>query len=129
MKTRRVSASLYERLGGEAAVMAACQAFYSRLSDDPLLAPFFEGMDLAALTAKQVGFLSRAFDGPEEFHGRPLRQAHARLVRDHGLTDLHFDRVARHLSEVLVGLSVPLDLVAEVAEIVERTRPLVLGRT
>ncbi|MFK8003387.1 MAG: group 1 truncated hemoglobin [Polyangiales bacterium] len=122
-------ASLYVRLGGEAAVMAACSTFYERLVADELLARFFVGLDIDVLTAKQVGFLSRSFGGPKAYQGRPLRQSHARLVKEHGLSDQHFDRITLHLCETLAELDVPAPLIKEVSAIVENTRSEVLGRS
>jgi hypothetical protein len=46
--------TLYEKLGGEAAVQAAVTSFYDKLLADPLLAHFFEGVDMRRLAMKQV---------------------------------------------------------------------------
>ena len=120
--------SLYDRIGGESAIIAACSIFYARLIEDPLLRGFFDGMDVEALTAKQIGFLTHAFNGPKEYRGRPLNEAHARLVRESGLSEIHFDRTVMHLNETLAELGVADSLIAEVAVIVESTRNDVLGR-
>ena len=47
--------SLFARIGGAAAVCATVDVFYRRVLDDPLLAPFFQGVDMAKQRAKQVG--------------------------------------------------------------------------
>ncbi len=46
--------SLYQRLGGEAAVTQAVDVFYKAIMADPELAPFFEGVDMAKQRRKQV---------------------------------------------------------------------------
>lgn len=118
--------SLYERVGGEAAIMAAAEIFYRKVLDDPLTRPFFEGLDMAAQTRKQVAFLAWAFGGPQEYKGRDLRTAHAALV-SRGLSHVHFEAVAAHLRSTLEELGVPGELIDEVLAIVSRTRPQVLG--
>jgi hemoglobin len=119
--------SLYDRIGGEAAVMAAVQRFYEKVLADPLTRPFFVDLDMDAQTRKQVSFMVRAFDGPDHYKGRDLRVAHAGLVKK-GLGDAHFDAVATHLRSTLEELGVGPELVQEVLAIVGTTRAQVLGR-
>jgi len=120
--------SLYDRIGGEKAVMAAVDTFYSKVLADDLTRPFFEGIDLEAQVRKQVAFMTWAFGGPAEYKGRDLRTAHADLVKKKGLTDRHFDAVAGHLKATLLELGVAADLVEEALAIVGSTRTEVLGR-
>lgn len=120
--------SLYERLGGEAAILAAVDVFYSKVLADDLTRPFFEGLDMDAQTKKQIAFMARAFGGPEEYHGRDLRSSHAALVRDKGLNDVHFDRIALHLEATLQEMRVPAELIAEVLGLIGGTRNEVLDR-
>ena len=47
--------SLYKRIGGAGAVQATVEVFYKRVLGDPLLAPFFQGVDMGRQKAKQVG--------------------------------------------------------------------------
>lgn len=119
--------SLYQRVGGEAAIMAAAALFYDKVLADPELAPFFASLDMEQQVNKQIAFLTWAFGGPERYAFRPLGEAHAR-VRALGLNDLHFDRVAEHLAATLRELGVSDDLVDEALRIVEGTRAEVLGR-
>jgi hemoglobin len=118
--------SLYERIGGEAAVMAAVDLFYKKVMDDPLTRPFFATLDMPAQVRKQVAFMTVAFGGPDEYRGRDLRTAHAPL-RSRGLGDQHFDAVARHLEATLQDLGVDPPLIAEALAIVASTRGQVLG--
>jgi hemoglobin len=121
------TASLYERIGGEAAIMAAVDIFYAKVLGDPRTRPFFEGLDMAAQTRKQVAFMAWAFGGPTEYKGRNLGSAHASLVA-RGLNDTHFDAVAEHLQATLVELGVDSALIDEVLALVGSTRAHVLGR-
>lgn len=103
--------SLYERLGGAAAVGAAVELFYNKVTVDPLLAPFFAGVDLADQRRKMAAFMTFAFVGSGAYAGKDLRAAHRPLVR-RGLGDSRFDRVAAHLAATLVELGVPAGLSA-----------------
>src|SRR5262245_5257446 len=120
--------TLFDRIGGQEAIMAAVDLFYQKVIDDPLTAPFFASLDLPAQIRKQVAFMATAFGGPAEYRGRDLGAAHARLVHQMGLGDAHFDAVARHLQATLRELAIDEALVAEVMSIVGSTRAQVLGR-
>lgn len=119
--------TLYERIGGEAAVNAAVELFYRKVLEDYRINRFFDKTDMDEQLAKQKAFFTFAFGGPNEYSGRDLREAHARLVKM-GLDDSHFDIVMAHLGATLVELNVPEDLIAEAANIAESTRDDVLGR-
>jgi len=120
--------SLYERIGGEAAVNAAVDLFYEKVLADPLLIPFFEGTDMVRQRGHQKLFLTFAFGGAPGYPGRSMREGHAHLVKEKGMSDIHFDAVMGHLGAALTELSVPADLIAEAAAIAESTRNDVLNR-
>jgi hemoglobin len=120
--------TLYQRIGGEAAIVAAVDLFYDKVMADPLTRPFFAGIDMPAQIKKQVAFMTIAFGGPHEYTGRDLKTAHAGLVKDRGLSDVHFDAVAGHLEATLVELGVEPGLIHEALTIVAGTRNQVLGR-
>jgi hemoglobin len=126
-RQRIMGDSLFERLGGEEAVMAAVDIFYARVLEDDLTRPFFEGLDMQAQVRKQVAFMTWAFGGPSQYKGRDLRTAHASLVT-RGLTDAHFDAVAGHLQATLKELGVADPLVGEALAIVGSVRKEVLNR-
>ena len=120
--------SLYERIGGEAALMAAVDLFYAKVLANEVTRPFFEELDMQAQIRKQISFMSWALGGPESYKGRDLTTAHAQLVKAKGLSDVHFDAVAASLEATLVELGVDRPLVDEVLGIVGQTRSSVLGR-
>ncbi|MBS4052658.1 group I truncated hemoglobin [Methylomonas rivi] len=122
------SLSLYEQLGGEAAVNAAVDIFYRKVLGDHRINRFFENTDIEKQAAKQKSFLTMAFGGPNNYNGADMRQAHAHLVQKLGLDDSHFDAVMEHLTGTLVELSVPQNLIDQVAAIAESTRADVLNR-
>jgi hemoglobin len=123
-----VSQSLYERIGGEAAIMAAVDLFYAKVLANGLTRPFFEGLDIEAQIRKQIAFMSWALGGPESYKGRDLTTAHAHLVRNNGLSDAHFDAVVGSLEQTLQELGVERMLIDEVLALLGSTRADVLGR-
>lgn len=120
--------TLYDKLGGEPAVDAAVNIFYQKIIDDPMLQEFFEGICIYYQKYKQKIFLTMAFGGPVAFTGKDLRDAHAKLVHEQGLTDIHFDRVAEHLQTTLQELHVEDENIKEVMAIAASTRDDVLNR-
>ena len=122
-----MSDSLYEKIGGEAAVDAAVDIFYRKVLADDRISKFFEGIDMDKQAAKQKSFLTMAFGGPNSYSGMDMREGHAHLVKD-GLNDSHFDAVMEHLGATLTELNVPAELITEAAAIAESTRNDVLGK-
>ncbi len=119
--------SLYEQIGGEAAVNAAVDVFYRKVLADDRISRFFDDVDMDRQIAKQKGFLTMAFGGPVSYTGKDMRAAHARLVAM-GLNDSHFDAVVELLGQSLTDLNVPANLIAQVAAIAKSTRADVLNR-
>lgn len=119
--------TLYERIGGEAAVNAAVELFYRKVLNDHRINRFFANADMDKQIAKQKAFFTMAFGGPNNYTGQDMRNAHAHLVQK-GLDSSHFDAVMEHLGATLVELNVPADLIAEAAAIAESTRNDVLGK-
>lgn len=122
-----MSDTLYEKIGGEAAVNAAVDIFYRKVLADDRINSFFEDVDMDQQAAKQKAFLTMAFGGPHNYSGKDMRDGHAHLV-ERGLNDSHFDAVMENLGATLKELNVPDELIAEAAAIAESTRNDVLGR-
>ncbi len=89
--------SLYERLGGERAIGSLVEAFYGRVLADPLLAPFFAGVETDRLRRMQREFFAAALGGPIGYTGRPLNVVHAGL----GIRTRHLARFLEHLTATL----------------------------
>lgn len=89
--------TLYDRLGGEAVLESVVYDFYKRVFADPLLAPFFEGIEPERLQRMQREFFAAALDGPVGYSGRPLNEVHAGL----GIKARHLARFLEHLLATL----------------------------
>ena len=117
--------SLFDRLGGAPAVQAATEVFYRKVLADPVLASYFDDVDMDRQIAKQAAFLTMALGGPNNYSGRDLRAAHAGLA---GLSDEHVDRVIMHLAETLRELGVGNSDIAEAGAVAASVRDDVLNR-
>jgi hemoglobin len=120
--------SLYDELGGAPAVEAAVDIFYRKVLSDDRISRFFEGVDMERQAAKQKGFLTMVFGGPNNYTGKDMRTGHAHLVA-RGLDDSHVDAVIEDLAETLRELGVGEDRIAQVAAIANSVRDDVLNRS
>lgn len=117
--------SLYEKIGGKAAIGAAVDLFYTKVLADDRINFFFEDVNMSRQHNKQKAFLGAALGGPVPWEGKDMRTAHASLD---GLNDSHFDAVAGHLLATLEELKVKRELIDQVMAIVASTRDDVLNR-
>ena len=113
--------TLYEQIGGSAALDAAVDRFYEKVLADSELAPFFQGTNMRRMRAMQKGFLSMALGGPVLYSGRDLAEAHAQL-RQNGLCEMHVDKVGRLLLETLREMQVPDELMLPVRELIKASK-------
>lgn len=119
--------TLYERIGGEGAVRSTVLKMYDKILSDDELAPFFEDIDVDKLRLSQTAFVTYAFGGPNNYTGKSLRKAHEKAAAN-GLSNKHFDLVAKHLEAAMQELNVAADLIAEAIGIVSSTRADVLNQ-
>lgn len=119
--------TLFDQLGGPAAVDAAVDIFYRKVLVDDRVSRFFDSVDMDRQRAKQKAFLTMAFGGPNAYAGKDLRAGHAHMVKM-GLDDSHVDAVIELLGQTLKELNVPEPLIGQVAAIAESVRNEVLSR-
>jgi hemoglobin len=118
--------TLLEKLGGSDAVAAAVQEMYKRLLEDPETSPFFEDINMAWLKQHQIDFMKIAFTQIPEDLDVPnfVKVAHSALFEKKGLTEKHFDLVAKHFVGALTHLSVDQALIDEAVTVVGSLRPV-----
>ncbi|KAJ9472637.1 Group 1 truncated hemoglobin GlbN [Diplonema papillatum] len=120
--------SLYDRLGGAAAVDAAVDKFYVKVLADPKVNYFFDGVDMKKQRRMQKGFLIFAFGGPNNYTGKGMRAAHQKLVDEKGLNDTHYDAIVNHLATTLKEMGVNDKDIGDVAVVANSIRDDVLCR-
>ena len=116
--------SLYERIGGEAAVDVAVDLFYRKVLSDDRISHYFDTVDMDRQRVKQKAFLTYAFGGPAAYSGKDMRAAHAHMKLNEG----HFDAVMENLGATLKELNVPDEDIAEAAAIANSVKDDVLNR-
>jgi hemoglobin len=102
--------TVYDEIGGSAAVAAAVDVLYDRLLADPQLAHYFDGVDVRGLAAHMRAFLTAALGGPELYQGRDMGAAHAKLA----ITSQAWDATVGHVVASLESLSVAPEHIGEI---------------
>lgn len=116
--------SLYQKLGGKAAMEAAIDAFYVKVLADDRVKHFFDDVSMDKQRRKQKEFLSAAFGGPLPWTGKDMRKAHEGM----GLTEVHFNAIAENLVNTLKDLKISQELIDQVVAVALTTKDDVLGR-
>ena len=116
--------SLYQKLGGKAAIDAVVDAFYVKVLADKRVNDFFADVSMDKQRRKQKEFLSFAFGGPLPWTGKDMRKAHEGM----GLTEEHFNAIAENLVGTLKDFKVKQELIDQVVAIAVSTKDDVLGR-
>lgn len=112
-------ATIFESIGGAAAVEAVVDLFYERVLADPALAGYFEGRDMARLKRHQRLFVGQALGSREPYPGRTMQRAHSGLA----ITGEAFDLVVGHLAAALAEAGVDAATIGTVAETLLPLRP------
>ncbi len=123
-KKKEKPMSLYEKLGGAAAVDAAVDIFYRKVLVDDRISHFFDSVDMEAQAAKQKAFLTMVFGGPNSYTGKDMREAHKHM----DLNETHFDAVVENLAATLTELGVGEAEINEIAGIANSVKDDVLNR-
>jgi len=119
--------SLYERLGGAAALDGAVDLFYRKILADERISRFFDDVDMEPQAAKQKAFLTMVTGGPASYTGKDMWEAHRHLVA-RGLNDGHVEAVIENPAATLRELGVPEADIAEVDALTNSVRDDVLNR-
>lgn len=92
-----MSATLYDKLGGQPTIEKIVEDLHKRILADNTLKPFFANTDMAKQRAHQIAFFSLIFEGPKQYTGRPMDKTHTGM----NLQEQHFDAIAKHLKEAM----------------------------
>ena len=124
-------ATLYDRLGGEAAIRSVVDTLVAHAASDEELNFTRAGTanawqatpeNVDTLKTRLVQFVASATGGPQQYTGQDMLSAH----RGMQITNEEFDRLGGHLQMALRSHNVPEDLQAELMQIVESTRPQIV---
>ncbi len=96
-------ASLFDRLGGKAAITAVVADFRKRVEKDARINAKFARSDLPRLEAMLLDQVGEATGGPFRYTGRNMREAHQGM----GVTTGEFNALVEDLVATLNGFKVP----------------------
>jgi hemoglobin len=112
-----MSRSLFERLGGKAAITAVVDDFVTRCAADDRINGKFARTDIPRLKASLIDQVCEATGGPCTYTGRDMRTTHDGM----GVTAAEFDALVADLVATLDRFSVPA---AEKAELISALAPM-----
>ncbi len=98
-------ASLYARLGGYEAIAAVVDDLLAREVKDPVVAPFFKGLeaaDMGRVRQHLVDQLCAAANGPCFYPGRDMKSVHAEME----ITEDVWNAFTGHIGETLAAFKV-----------------------
>jgi len=98
-----MGASLYDRLGGDAAIGAVVDDFVARCASDDRINKKFARSDIPRLKKMLVDQVSEATGGPARYSGRDMKQTHQGM----GVTAAEFDALVGDLVATLNHFDVP----------------------
>jgi hemoglobin len=114
--------SLYDEIGGDAAIDSVVSDYWHRVIGDDVLSPWFDGIDTDLLNSHLRAYLAVALDGPENYEGRSMRLAHTGLR----VTDAAFDRLLAQMSAALRGIDLPEQTILRVESRLAPLRPVIV---
>ena len=89
--------SLYDRLGGEAAIKAVVDEFVGNVGADTRINKYFANANLDRLKGHLVNQIGQASGGPQQYTGRDMKTAHAGM----GIDGPAFDALVEDLVKAL----------------------------
>jgi len=119
--------TVYQQIGGGAAVDAAVDIFYRKVLTDDRISRFFDDIDMDVQAAKQKAFLTMVLGGPANYTGQDMRRGHQHLIA-RGMNDDHVDAVIELLGQTLAELGVSPAAIGQIAGVAESVRDDVLDR-
>lgn len=114
--------TVFERVGGFAAVRKIVSAFYDRVLDSPLGERHFADVSMPRLIDHQTQFISALLGGPVRISDETLLRAHAKLR----ITSAEFEEVATLLRLTLEDAGLDKEDIEHVLREVRRREPLIV---
>lgn|SRR5579864_1111908 len=119
--------TLFDTIGGRLKINAAVESFYRKVLADESLRPFFEGIGLDHLRARQSMFLSMLLGGKTVYTGKDIRAAHDQ-PRRMGMNESHFESFLNHFRAALEEVGVQGDRLERIIALLDQSRGAVLNR-
>ncbi|MBT5051377.1 MAG: group 1 truncated hemoglobin [Rhodospirillaceae bacterium] len=115
--------SMFHRYGGFASVSKVVSAFYDKALDSPLLAPYFENVEMSKQIEHQTKFIASLMGGPASYSNEELERVHSRL----NINEAEFQEMVALLKETLEDFDFDdTDIGAVQSEMMSRKRFIVV---
>lgn len=98
------SPSLYQRLGGQAAVHDIVTNFLINVADDPRIVGYFAHTNIDYLAGSLEQYLCDISDGPCTYQGPSMARAHQHM----GLTDASFNALVDNLQNAMMEQNIDI---------------------
>ena len=116
--------SLYERLGGQPAIVAVVDDFVGNVAADTRINSFFKTTDIPRLKRLLVEQICAGTGGPCKYTGRDMKSAH----RGMKITDAQFNALVEDLVKTLDKFKVPAKEKGELLAILGPMKPDIVGQ-
>jgi hemoglobin len=117
------AASLYQRLGGQPAIVAVIDDFVGNVAGDPRINRFFARANVPRLKQGLVDQVCQATGGPCVYKGPPMEVVH----RGMRITDADFNALVEDLVRTLNKFKVPPREQQELLGILGPLKPTIVG--
>jgi truncated hemoglobin YjbI len=118
--------SLYDRLGGAAAITATVNLFYDKVLADDRIRSFFTHTNMEMQRRRQIKLITLVTGGPPDetpYDLSLLRSTHLHM----NITDFHFDATVELLIAALKDLKVQSKEIDDLCTILSRVRPDIIA--
>jgi len=115
--------SIFDRCGGFAIVGNIVMAFYEKILESEITAPYFNGVDMPTLIVHQTRFVSSIMGGPASYSDEALEHKHRGL----NVTDEAFDEMARLFRQTLEGFALSDDDVKALMMEIDSRRGIIVA--
>ena len=114
--------SVFEQLGGFAAVSGIVMAFYDKVLDSDEVGDFFDGIDMNRMIDHQTKFVSSLLGGPASYTDEQLKASHRHL----NINESQFAEVCRLLDETLVDNGIDAEKRQYIAEQFQKRKAVIV---
>jgi hemoglobin len=115
-------ASLFEKLGGFAKVSRIVSAFYDKVLDSEILAPYFQNADMRQLIDHQTKFIAQVMGGPASYSNQELQRVHQHL----DVSDEAFAEMAMLMRETLEDFDLEDEDVETICDEIVSRKPYIV---
>ena len=104
--------SLYERIGGQEAVVQVHRIFYGKIFGHPWISKYFSKVDRDFIEGQQTAFMTGLMGGPKAFKGKPPHLAHSHIFATPELFELRQHLLRLSLNQAGVSRSIAMEWLA-----------------